>query len=663
MKSSFLCKGLVIVRRTAHLEYVTRSAGSIYFRDLVSCELCALTELQFWEEFNSRAIKVVEAFSSATSLVYDENDVAPADATEMPVVGMPEKWQADVDRKGLYIAGIRQRWITRGQRTQLKTALEEIAKEISDPMGPPAPSTFGKWMRKYELSGFDIASVSSGFVNRSRRKSTGRVHEQIIQCSIQDHYLVLGRPSFRSAHLRYVNEIKKENRNRVGENIKQLQPISYRTYVRRVGDLSKYDVVEARYGAEYARHRFNMIEGHLPGDHPLDYVEIDHSPVNLYVIDDHANLPLGRPWITVIKDRYSGVVLGLFVSFSPPSLQSTFGAIKHSLQSHEAVMRRWPEIENAWPSFGLGQTYVSDRGSDFLALMYRVAIRELGAEYQYCERHTPWHKGSIERFFGTFETTLLELLPGRTFRSLSERGDYDSKLHAVVRFSAFVYLLHKWVADFHNIFPNQRKQARPIDLWNDGIVVAPPALPHNLDALDIILGETHTGRLSHEGVRFKWMTFADHYLHDLMKEVGPGTIVQYVVSQDNVGYINVLDPRDKRYIAVPNTRPDYADGLSLFQHQYIRRITGQALDKKNPIDHLIRARESIQNSIGDELLSKRGASKAHLARIAQIDSNAVIRGEDRSVWTPFKKDAASISEAPSFAAPITDVSELTWRVR
>jgi putative transposase len=174
MKSSLLCKGLVIARRAGHLEYVMRSAGTIYLRDLASCELCALTELQFWEEFNSRAIKVVEAFSSASSLIYDENDVAAANATEMPVIRMPEKWQVDVDRKGLYIEGVRKRWITRGQRTQLKNALEEISKEISDPMGPPAPSTFGKWMRKYELSGFDIASVASGFVNRSRRKSTGR---------------------------------------------------------------------------------------------------------------------------------------------------------------------------------------------------------------------------------------------------------------------------------------------------------------------------------------------------------------------------------------------------------------------------------------------------------------------------------------------------------
>jgi putative transposase len=159
------------------------------------------------------------------------------------------------------------------------------------------------------------------------------------------------------------------------------------------------------------------------------------------------------------------------------------------------------------------------------------------------------------------------------------------------------------------------------------------------------------------------MDFADRQLSDLMNDVGPGTQVQYVVSRENVGYINVLDPRNNKYITVPNTRPDYADGLSLFQHQYIRRVAGQELDKRSPIDHLIRARNDIQNSIANELLAKKGASKAHIARVAQLDSNAVIRGEDRSVWTPFKTGVAPAGEAPSFAAPISDVSEMTWRVR
>ncbi len=53
-----------------------------------------------------------------------------------------------------------------------------------------------------------------------------------------------------------------------------------------------------------------MIRGHLPADHPLDVVEIDHTPLNVYVIDDLSFLPLGRPWLTAIKDRYSKVILG-----------------------------------------------------------------------------------------------------------------------------------------------------------------------------------------------------------------------------------------------------------------------------------------------------------------------------------------------------------------
>lgn len=136
-----------------------------------------------------------------------------------------------------------------------------------------------------------------------------------------------------------------------------------------------------------------------------------------------------------------------------PSLQSTFGLLRHSLEGHHLATLKWPDIENPWLSSGLAATYVSDRGSDYRSLRYRMAIRSLGAEYQYCEVRTPWHKASIERFFGTVETTFLESLPGKTFRCLANRMDYDSSGTAVIRFSVLVYLLHKWAADFHNVFP------------------------------------------------------------------------------------------------------------------------------------------------------------------------------------------------------------------
>lgn len=132
-------------------------------------------------------------------------------------------------------------------------------------------------------------------------------------------------------------------------------------------------------------------------------------------------------------------------------------------------------MEHPWPAFGRARLYVSDRGRDFPGPHYRAAITSLGSWYEYSEAHTPWLKGSIERFFGTLEQTFFESLPGRTFPNLAERGDYDPASDAVVRLSTLAYLLHKWAADYHNVLPHSRKLATPLDLWNEGVALAPPA--------------------------------------------------------------------------------------------------------------------------------------------------------------------------------------------
>jgi putative transposase len=333
------------------------------------------------------------------------------------------------------------------------------------------------------------------------------------------------------------------------------------------------------------------------------------------------------------------------VTFQKTGLNSIFGCIKHSLCSHHMAYDLWPEIENPWPSFGLGRMYLSDRGRDFQSLKYLLAIRELGSDYELSERYTPWVKASIERFFLTLEQTFFECLPGRTFANLQLRGDYNAEQDAVIRFSTLVYLLHKWAADYHNVTPHSRHLARPLDLWMEGIGIAPPPYPKSPDVLDIILGEGHQGTLSHEGIRYQWMNYASDQLNDLMRDLGKGISLNYVVTPENLGAVHVLDPRTKSYFLVPNTRPDYAEGLSAFQHKYIRKEAAIWLKGKVSVDGLIETRARIAEVTQEELFARKSAKKAELARIAGINSNAVLEGRPRSIQTPFQGQQLDPSEA------------------
>lgn len=654
-------KGLVISRLGQHLEYVARTSEELYFEDPLSGQRVTLTETEFWEEFQTLRIKIVDAFSSPKLLTIPEENT---EEKLTSLTSLPPAYQDDVLRKHQYIAKLRSMGISKGQTHLIQEAVTSIAKQIEDPQDPPKASTVQSWWRKLEKNRYEAYALISGYAFRNRSKPLDDDSEKFLQNIIDTKYCISTRPTVSGAYRAYLSEFKLANATRKVNGLPLLRKIGERSFYRRIDERPKQEIMTARLGREVARHHFNMIKGHLPARHPLDVVEIDHTPMNLFVLDDQCFLPLGRPWLTAIKDRFSGVLLGFYVSFQATGLNSIFGAIKHSLSSHHMAYQLWPDLENPWPAYGRGRIYESDRGADFISSRYRLAITDLGAEFEYCKRRTPWLKGSIERFFLTLEETFFEAMPGRTFANWSKRGDYNSKKDAVVRFSTLIYLLHKWAADFHNVFNNERKQAQPLQMWLDGIGSTPPPYPRSMESLDIILGEHHAGTLSQEGIRFQWLTYTSEQLRALMGNVDKGKKLNFAIPQENLGSIYVEHPQSHHFFPVPCTRRDYAEGLSLFQHQYLRKESGIRLERESAVEVLVETRARIASVLGEEVLAKENATKARLARIAGINSESVLKGKKKSIINPFEGQTVDPPEPKQKqkpkANPFTDVPQYGW---
>jgi putative transposase len=221
-----------------------------------------------------------------------------------------------------------------------------------------------------------------------------------------------------------------------------------------------------------------------------------------------------------------------------------------------------------------------------------------------------------------------------------------------------VYLLHKWAADFHNIQTNVRNQAAPLELWQTGIETAPPPYPCSIDELNITLGEHLTGVLSQEGIRFSWLTYADDQLEALMKDIGRGKKVNYVVCDEDLGQIYVEHPETHKYLCIPSTRPEYSKGLSRFQHKFIRAEAKLQLEKSTAVDTLIETRNRIQSVLAGELATKKTEGKVQLARLAGINSNSVLAGAAQTILTPLgdSGNVAPPSNTPSF----TNVPSYSW---
>ena len=82
-------------------------------------------------------------------------------------------------------------------------------------------------------------------------------------------------------------------------------PIPGRRFIKRLIDqIPAFDKYLARYGHDAALRRFRSVNGHRVIEAPLERAEIDHSILDLFVIDEHTSVSLRRPSITACIDVY-----------------------------------------------------------------------------------------------------------------------------------------------------------------------------------------------------------------------------------------------------------------------------------------------------------------------------------------------------------------------
>ncbi|KVL38484.1 hypothetical protein WS96_06610 [Burkholderia sp. MSMB1835] len=69
--------------------------------------------------------------------------------------------------------------------------------------------------------------------------------------------------------------------------------------------VDEYDVAILKDGKASADRRFKITKTGVPVTHILERVEIDHTPVDVFLVDDRTGLPCGRPTVTMLLDKFS----------------------------------------------------------------------------------------------------------------------------------------------------------------------------------------------------------------------------------------------------------------------------------------------------------------------------------------------------------------------
>lgn len=243
----------------------------------------------------------------------------------------------------------------------------------------------------------------------------------------------------------------------------------YLTIRSRVNKLDEALKMARRQDKSVADNIYKPLEGSFPeATYPLEAIQIDHTPLDIIVVDEVYRMPVGKPWITVAIDVYSRMIIGFYISLDPPGALGTGLCLSHAILEKDLWLSAL-DVPGKWPCFGLIKSLYIDNAREFNGKMLERAAQEYGIEINFRPVATPNYGGHIERLLGTVLREI-HTLPGTTFSNTKDRKHYDSEGKACMTLKE----LEKWLATFIVGVYHQRKHTgintTPFARYNESIL-------------------------------------------------------------------------------------------------------------------------------------------------------------------------------------------------
>lgn len=300
---------------------------------------------------------------------------------------------------------------------------------------------------------------------------------------------------------------------------------------------------------------------------PLDIIQIDHTKVDVILVDEETRKPIGRPYITVAIDVYSRMIFGFYISLEAPSYFSVGQCLLNAILPKDDFMRKY-QIKGEWPVYGLPKKVHMDNGKDFRSISLQNFCKEYRIEDIYRPVTRPEFGGAVERVIGTFMKKTHQL-PGSTFSNIFERGKYKSGKKAAVTVSE----LEKWYVDFIvNVYhktvhsslgmtPEEKFYQGLLGVGDEKEIPFLPIVPADTIKFRMSLLPKIKRSVQKNGITIDYITYFSETLRKYIiptqyKKLKPDLINEVECRRDprDISKIYVYDEDIKDYIIVP-----YAD--------------------------------------------------------------------------------------------------------
>jgi putative transposase len=613
-------KGLRFLQETKIWTLLKRTATSkLQFECEDSGEIEVLTEQEVYRRWSSANWQVDETSLGPTKeLIYL--------ATPKDLRSLKADEQKEVKRRLEYLNLAQDLMIAepRGfvcDPERLTRSIRAIATERGDKT-PPSWSTFWRWWTAYRATRCFSKLVDGRCSNHFK---TDPVQFSVFEEVVNEVFLNKQRMPGKAVADGVADRFVRMNRSLLPDQ--QQKPPARSTIYRWLDKLYRAVVDESREGKAYTERELRIVTGALKVKDILERWEIDHTPLDVLVVCRITRMVLGRPWLTLVIDRRSRMVMGFYISFHAPSAYSVLYALRMAIRPKDDLVGAMSGIKNPWPARGLPTKVVVDNGMELHSDAIDLFALEAGIEIQYCPAAHPELKGAVERIFRTLSQSLFHQMPGTVFNCVDARRDYPSEQAAALDIDTVTTILVKWIVDVYHCSPHEGLQGQtPLAVWQALEGKRAFELPAYPRQLDLMVGQIATRTLFHYGVEYDHVRYNSVILGSLLERSRKKLLVQIRVYEHDISYVDVLMPDTDEYVRVPANDQDYCEGLNRHSHLLVRRQVVKRFGDEWTQQQLREAKAEIQQMIAEALRGHKAAKRKKAAAHSMQDSDAASSG-------------------------------------
>ena len=499
----------------------------------------------------------------------------------------------EIQRKYLAIEPLLSETITRKE-------IEEHAEKINIHY-----TTLYRWLRRYQSTGTLLGLLPKPSGRKKGETRLDYATEEIIQNVINTYYLSKQKPSIQAV----INKIYIECKNR------EIVAPGKNTIRNRIHKLSEYEVLKKQGSRSMSRTKFEPVPGKFESDYPMQLIEIDHTPVDLILVDDEFREPIGRPWITVAIDINSRMIVGYYLSLSAPSVTSVAMCVTNTVLPKDKLLLEL-DIDSNWDVWGFPETIHVDNGADFRAAAIKAAGLAHGINIEFRPVGRSNFGGHIERAIGTLMTAVHEI-PGTTFSNIQQKGEYDADKHSSMTFSEF----EKWLVTFITKVYHKRKHTginlSPEQLWEDGIFgedALVGLMPKPTDSLSVTIDflPFFKRTIQKNGVNIDGINYYDHLLRskiNMLDEIGKKKRFIFKRDPRNINFIWFYDDSIKEYFKIPAADQSMPD-MTLWELESIKSHLRESGSRQINNAEILEAHEELYRQIEDATKKSKKARRA-----------------------------------------------------